>query len=178
MNSLCVSLKNSFNHTLQMSLVWQSFLTCKHLIYQYKSKPCFREYEGASCQCLPAADKNTYMLTKLPLGQSVMTASTTVKPHFSTGIPEWLKCGPEVMWEILQFKKIPFFSKAFEGLRKVDKLQGYYTFQEVKEYCCRWLSMSPSFISFWWQWTCGSAAMQFHLIRNSAQGTSHQHDLC
>lgn len=87
------------------SLVWQSFLTCKHLIYQCQSNTCFRGYEGASCHCLPAAGKNTYVLTNLPLGQPVMTASTTAKPHFSTGIAEWLKCGPEVIWEILQFKK-------------------------------------------------------------------------
>lgn len=47
---------------------------------------------------------NMYVLTKLSLGQSLMTASITVKPHFSTGIVEWLKCGPEVMWDILHFR--------------------------------------------------------------------------
>lgn len=98
-------LKKSVNHTLQISLVLHSFLTSKHLIYQCKFNPCFRGYEGALCQCLPRADKNTYVLTKLSLGQSVMTASITVKPHFSTGIAEWLKCGLEVIWDIPQFKK-------------------------------------------------------------------------
>lgn len=87
------------------SLLCCSFLTSKHLIYQCKSNPSFRGYEEASCQCLPRADKNMYVLTKLSLGQSVMTASITVKPHFSTGIAEWLKCGPEVIWDIPQFKK-------------------------------------------------------------------------
>lgn len=63
---------------------------------------------------------------------------------------------------------IPLFNKAFEGLKKFDKLQGYYTFQEVKQYCCRWLGMSLGFISFWWQWTCGSAATHtVSPIRNS-----------
>lgn len=46
-----------------------------------------------------------YTLTKLSLGQSVMTVSITVKPHFSIGIAEWLKCGPEVIEDILQLKK-------------------------------------------------------------------------
>lgn len=86
-------------------LLYCSFLTSKHLIYQCEFNPCLRGYEGASCQCLPTADKNMYVLTKLCLGQSLMTASSTVKPHFSIGIAEWLKCGPEVIWDILQFKK-------------------------------------------------------------------------
>lgn len=97
-----------------------------------------------------------HTLTKLFLGQSVMTVSMTVKPYFSTGIAEWLKCGPEVTKYTLQLKKSLSLIKAFEGLRKLDKVQGYYTFQEVKEYFCRWLGISLGFISFWWQWTCGS----------------------
>lgn len=45
------------------------------------------------------------MLTKLFLGQSVMTASNTVKPHFSTWIAEWLKRGHEVIEDIFPLKK-------------------------------------------------------------------------
>lgn len=46
------------------------------------------------------------MLTKLLLGQSVMTASNnTIKPHFSTWIAERLKHGHEVIEDILLLKK-------------------------------------------------------------------------
>lgn len=45
------------------------------------------------------------MLTKLLLGQSLMTASNTVKPHFSTWIAERLKHGHEVIEDILLLKK-------------------------------------------------------------------------
>lgn len=78
-----------------------------------------------------------HTLTKLCLGQSVMTVSMPVKPHFSTGIAEWLKCGPEVTEDTFQLKKSLSLIKAFESLTKLDKVQGYYTFQEVKEYFCR-----------------------------------------
>jgi len=45
------------------------------------------------------------MLTKLFLGQSVMTVSNTGKPHFSIWIAEWLKHVPEVIEDMLQLKK-------------------------------------------------------------------------
>lgn len=123
---------------MQISLVLFSFLTSKHLIYQCKFNLCLREYKRTLCQLLPTA-VNADKTLPWSISNDCFHQSKATFLNWDCRMAQmWLRCDKRytLVSEIL------LSNKAFEGLTKLDKLQGYYTFQEVKEYCCRWLGMS------------------------------------
>lgn len=159
-----------------MFLVLFSLLTSKYLIHHCKFNLSLRGYEGTSRQFLPAAVHADKII--------LWSISNDCFHHCEATFLNW-DCRMAQTWPLSDRRhtsasEIPLFNKVFEGLRKLDKLQGYYTFQEVKEYSYRWLGMSLGFISFWWQWTCGSAAVHAVLPYQKlfAQTISHQHVPC
>lgn len=104
-----------------MFLVLFRFLTSKHLIYQCKFNLSL-SMKGPHA----SSYQQLYMLTKLSLSQSVMTVSITVKPHFSIGIAERLKCGPEVIEDILQLRK-----KSHSSIRLLRVLKSLISYKDI-----------------------------------------------